>query len=186
MNICVFCGSSSGNDPRYLACAKKVGRVFAEKGIGLVYGGGRVGLMGAVADGVLDAGGTVTGVMPKDLVEKEISHPNLTELIVAQSMHDRKRKMSESASGFIALPGGAGTLEELFEQWTWAQLGIHDKPCALLNVLGYYSPIVHMLRKMVTSGFVKQVHADMLIVEETIEPLLDQISAYAPPSPKWS
>jgi uncharacterized protein (TIGR00730 family) len=185
MNICVFCGSSSGNNPAYRACAEEVGRILAKRHIGLVYGGGRVGLMGALAEGSLGAGGSVTGVIPRDLVEKEMVHRNLTELLVVESMHSRKLKMSELASGFIALPGGAGTLEELFEQWTWAQLGIHHKPCAMLNVEGYYSPIVQMLRRMVAEGFVEPVHADMLIVEETIEPILDRISAYTPPAPKW-
>ncbi len=186
MNICVFCGASNGNDPVYRSYAEKTGRFFSEQRITLVYGGGRVGLMGAVADGVLSGGGTAIGVMPRALVEREIAHPGLSELIVVESMHERKAKMAEMASAFIALPGGLGTLEEFFEQWTWAQLGIHHKPCALLNTKGYYTPIVTLLGKMVAEGFVKQVYADMLILEETIEPIVERIVNYEPPAPKWS
>jgi uncharacterized protein (TIGR00730 family) len=136
-SVCVFCGSRPGNDPAYAAGARRLGRTLAEEGITLVYGGGRVGLMGVVADTILDAGGEVTGVIPKALVEREIAHPGLTYLRVVGSMHERKALMSELSEGFIALPGGTGTLEEFFEVLTWAQLGEHEKPCGLLNLAGY-------------------------------------------------
>ena len=132
-SIGIFCGSSAGEHPLYLDTARLVGRTLAQQGLALVYGGGKVGLMGAVADAALEAGGVVIGVMPRGLVEREIAHRGLTELHVVEDMHERKTKMAALADGFIALPGGAGTLEEIFEQWTWAQLGIHEKPCAFLN-----------------------------------------------------
>ena len=185
MNICVFCGSREGNDSNYVKAARDTGRMFAERGIALVYGGGKVGLMGAIADAALDAGGEVVGVMPRLLVEREISHPRLTQLHVVASMHERKQKMSELSNGFIALPGGAGTLEEIFEQWTWAQLGIHAKPCAFLNVLDYYSHMKTMIQSMVAQGFVKREHADMLMVESDIEAILRAFATYTPPDPKW-
>ena len=137
-SIGIFCGSSAGEHPLYLDTARLVGRTLAQQGLALVYGGGKVGLMGAVADAALEAGGVVIGVMPRGLVEREIAHRGLTELHVVEDMHERKTKMAALADGFIALPGGAGTLEEIFEQWTWAQLGIHEKPCAFLNIKGYY------------------------------------------------
>ncbi|VTN77064.1 lysine decarboxylase family protein [Klebsiella pneumoniae] len=133
-SIGIFCGSSAGEHPLYLETARLVGRTLAQQGLALVYGGGKVGLMGAVADAALEAGGVVIGVMPRGLVEREIAHRGLTELHVVEDMHERKTKMAALADGFIALPGGAGTLEEIFEQWTWAQLGIHEKPCAFLNI----------------------------------------------------
>ena len=139
--VCVFCGSSTGEDPAYAEAARDLGRLIAGNGLTLVYGGGHVGLMGVVADAALDAGGEVIGVMPKALVDREISHTSLTKLHVVHSMHERKAMMSELSDAFVALPGGNGTLEEFFEVLTWAQLGEHGKPCGLLNVAGYYDPI---------------------------------------------
>ncbi len=152
-SIGIFCGSSAGEHPLYLETARLVGRTLAQQGLALVYGGGKVGLMGAVADAALEAGGVVIGVMPRGLVEREIAHRGLTELHVVEDMHERKTKMAALADGFIALPGGAGTLEEIFEQWTWAQLGIHEKPCAFLNIKGYYDPLQAMVDNMVREGF---------------------------------
>ncbi len=151
-SIGIFCGSSAGEHPLYLETARLVGRTLAQQGLALVYGGGKVGLMGAVADAALEAGGVVIGVMPRGLVEREIAHRGLTELHVVEDMHERKTKMAALADGFIALPGGAGTLEEIFEQWTWAQLGIHEKPCAFLNIKGYYDPLQAMVDNMVREG----------------------------------
>ena len=185
VNICVFCGSKEGNDPRYMKAARDAGRTLAERGMRVVYGGGSVGLMGAVADAALDAGGDVVGVMPRSLFEKEISHRRLTELHVVASMHERKQMMSKLSEGFIALPGGVGTLEEIFEQWTWAQLGIHQKPCAFLNLFGYYAHMQTMIASMVTGGFVSEEHADMLIVESDIDAVLRSFAGYIPPTPKW-
>src|SRR6185503_14872599 len=143
--LCVFCGSSPGHDPAYGAAAAQLGRVLAERGIGLVYGGGRVGLMGILADAALAAGGEVIGVIPQALLDREIGHRGLTQLRVVDSMHSRKALMGDLADGFIALPGGIGTLEELFEVWTWAQLGLHRKPCGLLDANGFYAPLVDFL-----------------------------------------
>jgi uncharacterized protein (TIGR00730 family) len=145
MRICVFCGSKSGNNELYTSAAREMGRSLAQRGIDLVYGGGRVGLMGALADAALLAGGAVIGVIPQSLVQREIQHTGLTELHIVQTMHERKTQMAELADGFIALPGGAGTFEEILEQWTWAQLGIHQKPCGFLNTNGYFD----LLRKMI-------------------------------------
>jgi len=143
--LCVFCGSSPGHDPAHGASAAQLGRVLAERGIGLVYGGGRVGLMGILADAALAAGGEVIGVIPQALLDREIGHRGLTQLRVVDSMHARKALMGELAEGFIALPGGIGTLEELFEVWSWAQLGLHRKPCGLLDVNGFFAPLVDFL-----------------------------------------
>ena len=149
----VFCGSKSGADPAYLSAAHATGRMVAQIGLTLVYGGGKVGLMGAVADAALTEGGHVVGVMPRSLVEKEIAHAGLSTLHVVETMHERKLKMAELSDGFLALPGGAGTLEEIFEQWTWAQLGIHAKPCGLLNVRGYFDPLLRLIEHMTAEGF---------------------------------
>ena len=185
MVIGIFCGSSPGIDPIYARVAHETGHRLARNGIEIVYGGGRVGLMGAVADGALAAGGRVTGVIPRSLLEREIAHPGLTTLHVVHTMHERKAKMAEVANGFIALPGGAGTLDELFEQWTWAQLGIHDKPCGLLNVNGYFDPLKVMMLKMVTEGFLHQSHADILTFTDDLDVLLGKFRSYAPPLRKW-
>lgn len=186
MRLCVFCGSNAGQDPVYLAAARALGEALAGSGIGLVYGGASVGLMGAVADAVLAKGGTVTGVMPQALVDKEIAHKELSDLRVVGSMHERKALMAELADGFIALPGGLGTFEELFEVWTWAQLGYHRKPCALLNAGGFYDKLTDFLDDVVERGFVKPVHRAMLIVESNPAALIQAIRAYEPPKvDKW-
>ena len=178
MRLCVFCGSNAGQDPVYLEAARALGEALAASGIGLVYGGASVGLMGAVADAVLAKGGTVTGVMPQALVDKEIAHKGLSDLRVVGSMHERKAMMAELADGFIALPGGLGTFEELFEVWTWAQLGYHRKPCALLNAGGFYDKLTDFLDDVVERGFVKPIHRAMLIVESDPAALIQAIRAY--------
>ncbi|MEC4593253.1 MULTISPECIES: LOG family protein [Nitrospirillum] len=184
--LCVFCGSSPGFDPRHLEAARGLGRALAGAGIGLVYGGASVGLMGAVADAVLEAGGQVIGVIPESLKKKEIAHAGLTDLRVVASMHERKALMAELSDGFIALPGGIGTFEELFEVWTWAQLGHHQKPCAIYNVAGFYDGLTTFLDGVVASGFMKQNHRDMLVTADTAEDLLDKLRGYEPPAvTKW-
>jgi len=170
--ICVFCGSSPGNDPAYAEAAQKLGRTLAERDTTLVYGGGHVGLMGVVADAALGAGGEVIGVMPRALVDREIGHTGLTKLHVVHSMHERKALMSRLSAGFIALPGGNGTLEEFFEVLTWAQLGEHDKPCGLLNVAGYYDPLLTVFDRMVDRAFLKKEHRELVLVEEDPAALL--------------
>ncbi|MCC2654679.1 MAG: Rossman fold protein family [Microvirga sp.] len=186
MRLCVFCGSNAGQDPVYLASARALGEALAASGIGLVYGGASVGLMGAVADAVLAKGGDVIGVMPQALVDKEIAHKGLSDLRVVRSMHERKALMAELADGFIALPGGLGTFEELFEVWTWAQLGYHRKPCALLNAGGFYDKLTDFLDDVVERGFVKPIHRAMLIVESDPAALIQAIRAYEPPKvDKW-
>ncbi len=186
MIIGIFCGSSAGNNAAYMAAAREVGQVLAQANIPIVYGGGRVGLMGAVADAALAHGGDVTGVMPRSLVEREIAHPGLTRLDVVQNMHERKARMAELATAFIALPGGAGTLEEIFEQWTWAQLGLHHKPCGFYNVEGYYNPLLEMTANMVKEGFLHQRYADMLPFSHCLSDLLQCFKQYRPPVSKWS
>ncbi|WP_417069846.1 TIGR00730 family Rossman fold protein [Niveibacterium terrae] len=185
-SLCVFCGSSVGNHQDYALLARQLGGCLAEAGITLVYGGGKVGLMGAVADATLAAGGRVLGVMPEHLVKQEIAHTGLSELHVVASMHERKEKMAALSDGFIALPGGAGTFEELFEQWTWAQLGIHEKPCALLNAKGYFQPLLAMIGGMVAEGFMRSAYRDMLIVSEQPATLIELMENYLPPPPKWA
>lgn len=186
MRLCVFCGSSAGQDPVYLETARLLGETLARSGIELVYGGASVGLMGAVADAVLADGGRVIGVMPQALVDKEIAHAGLSDLRVVGSMHERKAMMAELSDGFIALPGGLGTFEELFEVWTWAQLGYHKKPCALLNVAGFYDKLADFLDDVVERGFVKPIHRAMLIVNDEPAALIDAIRAYEPPKvEKW-
>jgi hypothetical protein len=186
MKICVFCGSSPGQDPAYADGAAAAARNIARNGAALVYGGGRVGLMGIVADAALGAGGEVIGVMPRALVEREIAHRGLSELHVVESMHERKTTMSTLSDAFLALPGGAGTLEEMFEQWTWGQLGIHGKPCGFLNLKGYFEPIRIMVEKMVSEGFLLPQHAGMLAFSESIDELLAGFRSYAPPPSKWT
>lgn len=186
MRLCVFCGSSSGSKPVYLEMATRLGKALADTGIGLVYGGASVGLMGAVADAALANGGEVIGIIPQALQEKEIAHKGLTDLRVVGSMHERKALMAELSDGFIAMPGGIGTLEELFEVWTWAQLGYHTKPCALLNVDGFYDGLATFLDNLVEEAFVKSNHREMLIVETEVESLLLAIGRYeAPAVTKW-
>jgi uncharacterized protein (TIGR00730 family) len=186
MRFCVFCGSSPGHDPSYLAAARDLGAALAREGIGLVYGGASVGLMGAVADAVMTGGGEVVGVMPQSLVDKEIAHKGLADLRIVGSMHERKALMAELADGFVALPGGLGTFEELFEVWTWAQLGYHRKPCSLLNVGGFYDKLAGFLDDVVGRGFVKPIHRAMLIVEQDPDALIRAVRAYEPPVvDKW-
>src|SRR6476469_6786826 len=186
MRICVFCGASPGNEARYVDAARAVGEGLAERGIGVVYGGGRVGLMGALADAALAAGGEVIGVLPKALMEREIGHQGLTELRIVGSMHERKALMADLADGFVALPGGIGTLEELFEVWTWAQLGLHAKPCGLLDTDGFFAPLVGFLDHLVSTGFVQPAHRTMLLTAGSPETLLDAFAVYeAPLVAKW-
>ncbi|CAN5270051.1 TIGR00730 family Rossman fold protein [soil metagenome] len=185
-SICIFCGSSFGTDPAYEDAARDTGKILAEAGITLVYGGGNVGLMGAIADAALDAGGEVIGVIPRALMEREIGHPGLTELHVVGSMHERKAKMAALSNGFVALPGGTGTLEELFEVLTWAQLGEHHKPCGLLDFAGYYEPLLAVFDHMVERGFLKEQHRKMLLVEREPAALLERFARYEPPRvAKW-
>ncbi len=184
--ICVFCGSSPGNDPAYAGAAQRLGRTLAERDTALVYGGGHVGLMGVVADAALGAGGEVIGVMPQALVDREIGHTGLTKLHVVHSMHERKALMSRLSAGFIALPGGNGTLEEFFEVLTWAQLGEHHKPCGLLNVAGYYDPLLTVFDRMVDRAFLKEEHREIVLVEEDPTALLKRFEVYEPPKTiKW-
>ena len=185
-SICVYCGSSPGADPRFLDAAVNAGTEIARAGLTLVYGGGRVGLMGAVADAALAAGGQVIGVMPADLVNQEIGHPGLTELRVVSSMHERKWGMAELADGFLCLPGGPGTFEEIFEQWTWALLGFHSKPCGFASVNGYYEQMRGLVQHMADHGFIGQQYIDMLIFEPTTEAVIERFRTYVPPPPKWS
>jgi uncharacterized protein (TIGR00730 family) len=184
--LCVFCGSSAGREPGYRHLAESLARALAERGIGIVYGGAWVGLMGALADAALAAGGEVIGVIPQALIEREIGHRGLTELRIVASMHERKALMAELADGFVALPGGIGTLEELFEVWTWAQLGLHAKPCALLDTDGFYGPLVAFLDHLVDAGFVREAHRDMLLTAHSPEELLTAFASYQPPRVgKW-
>ena len=186
MRICIFCGSSTGDDPAYGEGAAVAARSIALGGDALVYGGGRVGLMGVVADAALGAGGEIVGVMPRPLVEREIAHRGLHELHVVETMHDRKTTMSSLADAFLALPGGAGTLEEIFEQWTWGQLGIHSKPCGFLNLKGYFEPIRAMVEKMVSEGFLLPQFATMLTFSDSIDEILTGFRSYVPPPSKWT
>ncbi|MCW2789396.1 MAG: family Rossman fold protein [Aeromicrobium sp.] len=183
--IAVFCGSSFGTDPAYEAAARLTGRTLAERGIDVVYGGGHVGLMGAVADAAVEAGGRVIGVIPRQLDDRELAHHGLTELHVVESMHERKQLMADLSDAFIALPGGAGTLEEIAEQWTWAQLTIHAKPCGFLDVAGFWSPMRTMLTTMVESGFVRAEQSGIVSFADDLDELLTILSA--PPSwtDKW-
>lgn len=185
-SICVFCGSSPGTDPRFMEEAVRCGTLIAEAGLTLVYGGGKVGLMGAVADAALAAGGRVTGVMPQDLVNQEIAHRGLTDLRVVNSMHERKLAMAELSDAFLCLPGGPGTFEEIFEQWTWALLGIHAKPCGFVNVAGYYDLTRQTIQHMADNGFIAQPYVDMLVYADGTAEALERFRSYAAPPPKWS
>lgn len=184
-SIAVFCGSSFGTDPAYEQAARSTGRTLAERGIQVVYGGGHVGLMGAVADGALEAGGKVVGVIPSALDDRELAHHGLTELHVVDSMHARKTLMAELSDAFIALPGGAGTLEEIAEQWTWAQLSIHAKPSGFLDVAGFWAPMQAMLAQMVETGFVRREQAGIVSFSDDLDILLEMLER--PPSwtDKW-
>ena len=184
--ICVFAGSSRGARDEYAQAAQELGRELVARGYDVVYGGGKVGMMGVLADATLAAGGKVIGVIPKALLAKEIGHPGLTELRVVGSMHERKAMMAELSVGFIALPGGLGTLEEFFEVLTWAQLGLHAKPCGLLNVGGYFDRLLGFLDLTVTERFVKGEHRALVIASTSPTDLLERIAAYQPPRvEKW-
>lgn len=185
-NICVYLGSNTGRTSVYVEQAQALGRELARRGIGLVYGGSNVGLMGALADATLQAGGRVIGVLPERLKSKEMAHPGLTELHIVATMHERKHMMADLADGFIALPGGAGTFEEIFETWTWAQLGFHAKPCGLLNIAGYYDKLADFLDHAAQERFMREEHRTMLMVESSPAALLDRYADYqAPTVSKW-
>ena len=185
-SICVFAGSSSGAHPQYVQAARELGREIVSRNYGLVYGGAAVGLMGALAEAALEAGGNVIGVMPEFLVKKEIAHRRLSDLRVVQSMHERKALMAELADGFVALPGGFGTIEEFFEILTWGQLGMHQKPCALFNVGLYYERLLEFLDHVAMEQLLKPVYRSMIIVAADAQTLLDGLENYRAPSvPKW-
>ncbi len=180
--VCVFCGSSPGAKPQYVEAAILMGRTLAQRKIGLVYGGGKVGLMGCIASAAAQAGGEVIGVIPSGLVKKEVAYTDLCDLRVVDTMHERKALMAELSDGFIAMPGGLGTLEEFFEALTWAQLGMHGKPCGFLNVCHYYDAVLSFLDRAVDEQFLDQEHRDMILVDEKPGALLDQFDAYKPPT----
>ena len=185
-SVCVFCGSNPGARRAYAEAARGLGRTLAGRGMRLVYGGGAVGLMGTLADAALEAGGTVVGVIPGVLVEREIAHAGLTEIRVVHSMHERKYTMTELSDAFVALPGGVGTLEELFEVWTWSQLGLHAKPVGLLNVDGYFDALIAFLDHQTDERFMRGEHRDMLLVDTDPERLLERLADYrAPAVEKW-
>jgi uncharacterized protein (TIGR00730 family) len=183
--VAVFCGSSFGTDPAYAEAARLTGRTLAERGITVVYGGGHVGLMGTVADAAIEAGGRVVGVIPRQLDDRELSHGGLAELHVVESMHERKQVMADLSDAFVALPGGAGTLEEIAEQWTWAQLTIHAKPSGFLDVAGFWTPMRQMLDTMVSSGFVRAEQSGIVTFDDDLGALLDALAALAA-APSWT
>jgi len=180
--VCVFCGSRNGTRDQYVAAARRTGEALARRGIGLVYGGGGIGLMGVLADAAVSAGGDVIGVIPKALMAREVAHRALPDLRVVASMHERKALMAELADAFVALPGGFGTLEEFCEALTWAQLGIHRKPCGLLNVEGFFDPLLSLFDHAVRERFVSPDHRSLVVVEEDPERLLDALSRWEPPA----
>jgi uncharacterized protein (TIGR00730 family) len=184
--LCVYCGSNPGRQPIYREAAAELGRELVRRNIALVYGGASIGVMGAVADAVLENGGEVIGVIPQSLATREVAHSRLTELIVVTSMHERKAAMAELSDGFVALPGGWGTFEEIFEILTWAQLGIHQKPCGLLNVAGYYDHLALFLQHAMDERFVREEYKPMIIMEQQPDVLLDRYFSYTPPQVrKW-
>jgi uncharacterized protein (TIGR00730 family) len=184
--ICVFCASSPGADPRYVEGARAFGSLLAQSGRRIVYGGGNTGLMGALADGALSAGGEIVGVMPRHLVEREVAHRGLTQLDIVSSMHERKARLAEMADAFVALPGGLGTLEEFTEIWTWGQLGLHRKPYGILDVAGYYAPLLAFLDHALAQGFVRPEHRAMVHVSDDPAALLDAMEHAPPPAlPKY-
>jgi uncharacterized protein (TIGR00730 family) len=178
-SVCVFCGSSAGNRPDYLATARETGALLARRQLTIVYGGGRVGLMGALADAALAEGGRVIGVMPQMLVDQEVGHAGLSELHVVATLSERKVRMNEIADAFLALPGGIGTMDELFEAWTWTQLSLQRKPCALLNQGGYYDALIGFIDHAVGEGFLKPRHRAALLIGSEVGPLLDQLAGAA-------
>ena len=184
--ICVFCGSSSGSGPQYRACAEELGAELARRNVGLIYGGGNVGLMGGIADAVLRAGGEAIGVIPEHLMTREIAHKQLTKLHVVRSMHERKALMADLSDAFIALPGGFGTLEEFFEVLTWSQLGLHLKPCGIVNLLEYYTPLLAMLDHAVEQRFLKPQNRALVLARDTASELLRALEEWRPvPVEKW-
>ncbi len=184
--LAIFCGSNPGVRPDYVEATRSLGRLLAQRGIGIVYGGSSVGLMAALADAMMDELGDVIGVIPRMLVEREVANKALTDLRIVESMHERKALMAKLADGFVALPGGIGTLEEFFETWTWAQLGMHSKPCGLLNVAGYFDPLLTFLDHAVSEKFVRDVHRSMVVVERDPTALLARFESYEPPRVvKW-
>lgn len=185
-SVAVFTGSSTGTNPVYAEAAARAAALFASRGVTVVYGGGNVGLMGVVADAALAAGGDVIGVMPQALSDRELEHPGLTRLETVGSMHERKQRMADLSDAFVAFPGGAGTLEELFEVWTWQHLGIHTKPVALLNTEGFWNPLLAALDHMVAEGFTGQSYRDALIVEKDAEALLTRMGSWSAPQKKWT
>jgi uncharacterized protein (TIGR00730 family) len=185
-SLCVFCGSRQGLDPAYTKAARSLGTMLAEANIRLVFGGGHVGLMGVISNAALEAGGDVIGVIPRSLVERELAHAGLTDLRIVGSMHERKALMSDLSEGFITLPGGTGTLEEFFEVLTWAQLGEHEKPCGLLNVAGYYDPLLAVFDHMIDKGFLSESNRALVLVESEPERLLWGLERYQPlKTAKW-
>ena len=185
MTLAVFCGSSTGNKKEYENATKSFGKYLALNNIDVVYGGGKVGLMGILADTVLKHGGKVCGVIPEKLKDKELAHTGLTKLIIVKDMHERKATMAELSDAFVALPGGAGTLEEIFEVWTWAQLGFHNKPCAFYNTDGFYNKLIDMLYSMSDEGFLKKEYVDMLINTDNEKDLISSLENYKAPREKW-
>lgn len=185
-SICVYCGSSEGSDKDIISQAKVLGKTLAKRDITVVYGAAKIGIMGTVAQAALDQGGNVIGVIPKFLMIKEVVHTGLTELIVNNTMHERKMKLQALSDGFITLPGGFGTMEELFEVLTWSQLALHQKPVGLLNVNGFYDDLLSALKNMVDKGFLKQENLEILLVDTTVDGLLAQMQAFVPQAmPKW-
>lgn len=186
-SVCVLCGSSSGDDPRYLAAARELGTELGNRGLRLVYGGASVGLMGAVADSAMDAGAAVLGVIPEHLIAEEVAHDGLTDLRVTSSMHERKALMAKESDSFIAMPGGFGTLEEVIEILTWGQLGLHTKPVGFLDVRGYYSRLISFFGHAVAEGFIRAPHLGLYTVDESPAALLDAMSTWIPSTtPKWA
>jgi len=181
--LAVYCGSASPDDPRYLALAHDVGTVLAQRGIGVVYGGGRLGLMGALAKGALGAGGEVIGVIPEALVNAEVANPDCTELVVVKGMHERKLAFTQRSDGFLTIPGGVGTMDELWEAVSWSQLGYHSKPVGLLNAFGFFDHLLAFNRHMAAVGFVRPAHQGILIAEDTLEALLEKMQAHEPHRP---
>jgi uncharacterized protein (TIGR00730 family) len=184
--VCVFCGSSPGARPAFMAAATVLGAELARRGLGLVYGGASVGLMGGIADAALQAGGHVTGIIPSSLVKKELAHVGVSDLRVVRTMHERKALMADLSDAFVALPGGIGTLEETFEILTWAQLGLHRKPCGFLDVEGYYQPLLSFLEHGIEARFIRTEHRSLFLVEQDPLVMIDRLAAYRPPNvEKW-
>lgn len=181
--LAIYCGSATPEDPRYMELAREVGATLAQRQIGVVYGGGRLGLMGAVANGAKDAGGEVIGVIPEALVNSEVANHNCDELITVSGMHERKQKFTDLSDGFVTLPGGVGTMDELWEAMSWAQLGYHSDPVGLLNAFGFYDELIAFNAKMADIGFVRPAHQNILVAAKTIDDLLDKMAAYVPHTP---